>query len=294
MDLLVGATGLLGSEICRRLVERNRQVRALVRSTSDRVRVEQLRGHGAEIVVGDLRDPASLAAACRGVQAVISTATAMLRPDTITDVDEHGQLALVDAARAARVEQFVFVSTRDCLGDDVPLGHAKLAVEQRLHDGGMAHTVLRPTFFMDVWLSSMVGFDTANARAQVYGSGTNPISWIALGDVAELAAKAVETPAARNSTFELGGPEALSPLEVVRIFEDVGGRRFDVTHVSEADLRTQLAAATDPKQRSFLALALVYAQGDAVDTSAAAAAFPFPLTSVREHARQALLTVPVA
>jgi uncharacterized protein YbjT (DUF2867 family) len=218
----------------------------------------------------------------------------MLRPDSIEDVDEAGQLNLVEAARAAHVEQFVYVSSRDRLGDEIPLGHAKRAVEQRLRDGGLTHTILRPTFFMDVWLSSMVGFDSANARAQIYGSGTNPISWIALGDVAELAVKAIDAPAARNGTFELGGPEPLSPLEVIRIFEDVGGRRFHVDHLSEEDLRAQLAAATDPKQRSFLALALVYAQGDAVDTSAALAALPIPLTSVREHAGQALLTVPVA
>ncbi len=87
MDLVVGATGFLGGEICRRLTERSQAVRAFVRSSSDPTRVEQLRGLGAEIVVGELRDTASLDAACRGVHTLVSTATADLRPDPLKDVD---------------------------------------------------------------------------------------------------------------------------------------------------------------------------------------------------------------
>lgn len=88
----------------------------------------------------------------------------------------------------------------------------------------MSHTVLQPTFFTEVWLSPAVGFDAANAKATIYGSGENRIHWISFVDVARLAA-AVGNPAARNATIRLGGPEGLSPLEVVRIFEEAG-RRF--------------------------------------------------------------------
>ena len=74
MILVVGSTGFLGSEICRRLSDRGQSVRALVRATSDAQRVERLRALGVETVVGDLKDRASLDAACAGVSAVISTA----------------------------------------------------------------------------------------------------------------------------------------------------------------------------------------------------------------------------
>jgi uncharacterized protein YbjT (DUF2867 family) len=77
MNLVVGATGMLGSEVCRRLTAAGRPVRALVRVTSDQAKVDMLKGYGAEIVQGDLRDPASLAAACRGIDAVICTASSM-------------------------------------------------------------------------------------------------------------------------------------------------------------------------------------------------------------------------
>jgi len=111
MILVVGATGLLGSEICRRLRERGRDVRALVRAGS--AREAALRALGVHIATGDLRDRGSLVAACRDVDAVISTATAMGSKDralSLNEVDRKGQLRLVDVARQSGVRTFVYVS----------------------------------------------------------------------------------------------------------------------------------------------------------------------------------------
>ena len=72
MILVVGATGLVGSEVCHRLMRRGETVRALVRMTSSKEKVEALQSYGVELCVGDLKDPQSIAAACRGVNAVIS------------------------------------------------------------------------------------------------------------------------------------------------------------------------------------------------------------------------------
>src|SRR4051812_30141400 len=113
MILVAGATGLVGSEICQRLIGRGESVRALVRETSSREKVEALRRSGAELCVGDLKDPESIAAACRGVNAVISTASSTLTRqagDSIQSVDSAGQLNLVNAAKEANVGRFLFVS----------------------------------------------------------------------------------------------------------------------------------------------------------------------------------------
>ena len=104
--LLVGATGLLGADICEHLTEAGHRVRALVRPTSDPARRAALQRFGAELVEGDLKEPASIARACAGIDAVISTASATLSRqsgDSIETVDRDGQLTLVDAARAAGV-----------------------------------------------------------------------------------------------------------------------------------------------------------------------------------------------
>src|SRR5260221_11044831 len=78
MILVVGATGLLGSEICRRLTQRGNPVRALVRTTSNHDRVARLQGLGAELLRGDLKDRTSLDAVCGGASAVILTASSTM------------------------------------------------------------------------------------------------------------------------------------------------------------------------------------------------------------------------
>jgi uncharacterized protein YbjT (DUF2867 family) len=104
MNLIVGATGLVGGEICRRLAADRKPVRALVRPTGDASRIDELRAAGAELVSGDLKEPASVQAACVGATAVLSTASSMLsrQPgDTIDGVDRLGQLQLIEAAKSA-------------------------------------------------------------------------------------------------------------------------------------------------------------------------------------------------
>lgn len=291
MILVAGATGILGSEICRRLTTAGEQVRALVRPTSNPDAVARLRAMGAELAEGDLRDRASLDAACRGVSAVVSTATTVLsrQPgDGIAVTDQDGQLALVDAARAAGVERFVYVSVSGNLGGDDALTRAKRTVEQRLRESGMTYTILRPTFFTEIWLSPALGFDFPNARATIYGSGEQAMSWISLGDVAEFAVRGVRDPAAASAVIELGGPEALTPHDVVRVFEEEGGRPFELQHVPAEALEAQAAAATAELDRVFASLMLGYTRGDVVPMEETLRRFPVPLTTVREHARRVL------
>ena len=289
MILVVGATGLLGREICRRLAAAGKPLRALVRRTADRAKVDELEQSGATLVRGDLKDRASLDAACRGIDTVITTASTTLsrqEGDSIQTVDQEGQMRLVDAAKAAGVARFVYVSYSHGIDVDCPLATAKRAVENHVKQSGMTYTILAPSVFMEIWLSPALGFDAANAQARIYGSGTNPISWISLGDVAQFVVLALDHAAARNAILELGGPAAISPLEVVRAFEQTGGRPFTVEHVPEETLRAQRTAATDPLQQSFAALMLAYALGNSIDMRSTLKTFPVPLLSVKEYARR--------
>ena len=284
--LVVGATGLVGLEICRRLQETDHSVRALVRATAEAAKRAELDTLGVEMVEGDLKDPASLDRACAGVHAVISTASSTLSRqggDSIKSVDQDGQLALIDAAVRAGAEHFVFVSFRQNPRIEHPLTAAKRAVERRLKGSGMRYTILQASYFMEVWLTPALGFDYAQRKVRLYGDGTNPISWISYRDVARIAAAAVDQPAAHNAVVELGGPQALSPREVVRLFEAAGVGPIKTEEISEADLESQMAAATDPLQQSFAGLMLQCAKGDAVDVTNAARLFPFEMTSVRTY-----------
>jgi uncharacterized protein YbjT (DUF2867 family) len=202
----------------------------------------------------------------------------------IQHVDLEGVSCFIDAAQAAGIGRFIYTSfTPDN-------GNAKRAVEGYLKDNGLVYTILRLSYTIDCWLSPLVGFDYPNAKAQVYGSGQNPISWILFKDVAQFAVASLDNPAAQNATLELGGPEALSPLAVVRIFEEVGGRLFEVEHVPEEALAEQQKAATDPMQQSFAGLMRWYAKGDSVEMQETLKTFPVQLTSVRDYAQSVLTT----
>src|ERR1700749_3656228 len=109
MILVVGATGILGSEICSRLRREQASVRALVRQSANQDRLTVLRNAGGELCMGDLKDPAGLREACEGVEVVISTAFSTLsrqEGDSIETVDRIGQLSLIKTARAAGVRHF--------------------------------------------------------------------------------------------------------------------------------------------------------------------------------------------
>jgi uncharacterized protein YbjT (DUF2867 family) len=293
MILVVGATGLVGRDICHRLAVHGEPVRALVRTSSDPAKVAELRDAGAEIAIGDLRDRASLEAACAGVGTVIETAAAMPFAFTtgvndIVTTDIAGVESLLGAASAAGVGSFIYMSFSGHLDLDFPLANAKRRIEGRVRESGMTATILRPSYFTEVWLSPAVGFDASSARATIFGAGTAPISWISTGDVAEFAVRAVHEPAARDATIELGGPQALSPLEAVGIFEDVAGRPFAVTHVPDDVLRAQQDAATDDMARSFAGLMRCYAKGDAIPMDETARTFGIELATVRSFAEAGL------
>ena len=221
MILVVGSTGMLGSLITHRLVANGAVVRVLSRrGTSDTF--------GVDAVQGDLKDRASLDAACKGVTTVITTANSAQRggADTVESVDMAGNLSLIDAARQAGVKQFLFVSAAAVdEASPVPLFAAKARAERHLRESGMRWTVLAPHVFMDVWFPMIIGAALAAGQpVPLVAGGKSKHSMIAADDVAAFAAAAVDHPAAFNQRLVLGGPEPLSWLDVVDQASAIVGR----------------------------------------------------------------------
>jgi uncharacterized protein YbjT (DUF2867 family) len=280
--LVAGATGFLGSEICRQLISKNKNVKGLVRATSDSIKVAHLKQLGVETIEGDLKNKDSLKNALHGVSAIISTVSSTLsrqEGDSIQTVDDEGQNNLIDAAVSAGVGQFVYISFCTMPGE-FPLQTAKRKTEKHLEESGLNYTILQPTYFMEVWLSPALGFDYPNAKATIYGEGKNKVSWIAIQDVASFAVASLDNPLAKNRIIELGGPEALSPLEVVNIFEVNKGNKFTVQFVAEETLRAQKDGAQDPLSESFAALMLGVVAGSEIDMKNTLDVFPIQLTTV--------------
>jgi uncharacterized protein YbjT (DUF2867 family) len=228
--LVVGASGLLGSEICRLLCGSKHSVRGLVRPGSPRE--DTLRGFGVETILGDLRDPGSLEAACRGVTTVISAATGVRRRlpgDSVKSVDRDGQRALLDVARREDVRRFVFVSVSPTLPHAIPLVRYKRETEVLLRESGMEWVIVQSSPFMETSLSRRAGFDVTAGKVVLLGHGEAPVSYVSVHDVARAVA-GIGGDRSRLSRYYvlLGGPDPLSPLGAARVFEEECGRRFSV------------------------------------------------------------------
>lgn len=286
--VVVGATGLLGTEICRRLRRQNKSVRALVRPGSPKEPI--LRDLGAEIVYGDLKDFASLELVCRGASRVITTANAMRsrrRGDSLESVDRIGQLALLDAAKRTGISRFIYVSASPRLPANNPFVRYKRELEQAVRSSGIAWTILQPTAFMEVHAGPALGWDFMNGRARILGSGNVPLSYISAQDVAEFAVLADDSPRAVNRDLHIAGPEPLTGFDAVRIAEQITGRSFKVQRMPTTVLKTLSAILRPlaPIPSSLLAVAAGLDSGDRVDMAPILRDFPVQLTSFEHYVR---------
>lgn len=246
--LITGATGKVGTRLVKRLAERGDQLRALVR---DPKRAEDLRGDRRDridLVVGDLLDPDSLAAAVRGVDAVVHCA-AFFRgatPEQAHAVNDLGTRHLASAARDAAVKRFIFISTGLVYGSN----GGRLAAE----DDPCAPTAAYPVSKLaaERFLCSLDGLDVRVLRLPfVYGDGdphieeavpmmrgfapTQRMSVAHHLDVAQAVARLLEAAAPAHRIYNVVDDEA---PDLATVFASVGapppdgsnaeaGRAFD-------------------------------------------------------------------
>lgn len=232
MILVVGATGRLGGTIAHRLLAEGRRVRILVRPASDYQALVQA---GAEPVIGDLKEPASVRSACEGIERIVTTANAAGRggEDTFQTVDDSGNRHLIDAAAAAGVVRFVFTSV---LGSDpnspAPLLRAKGLTEQRLRASGTPFTITRSDAHMDLLIPQIVGGALDRGEpVRLVGEGRRRHSFIAQRDVAAFTTAALDHEAAENQVIVMGGPQPLSWRDIVGTFERELGRPIPIETV---------------------------------------------------------------
>jgi NADH dehydrogenase len=225
------------------------------------------------------------------VDTVVTTANSAARggADTTETVDLQGNAALVDAANAAGVSRFLFVSVLGA-SDESPAEfvRAKAATERRLRDSGMAFTILQPNAFMDVWVPAIVGMPLQQGRpVTLVGRGDHRHSLVAEADVASLAVACLGNPAASGRTLALCGPEAWTWTEIVAEGSRILGRAIDVEYVPPG---TPLPGL--PPVMSALATGFETYE-TAVDTSGVAGEFGVQRTHLPDFLRAMLTTAPV-
>lgn len=293
MILLAGATGVLGGAIASRLVYEGQPVRLLAR---DAARVKAFLDHGAQVAVGDLRDRGSLDRAMSGVTHVITTANAFMTRSrrAVEQVDLQGNRNLIDAAKAARVRQVMFTSA--WLPDAylrIDYFAAKRRTEEYLRASGVPYTILRPAAFMETWALVTGEPILKSGATQIFGSGRNPINFVAVDDVAAIAVQALDRPDAINAVVDIFGPENLTQLEVAALFERIKGRPARKRHlpVPMMQVMSSLLRPFNPVfARQVAAGALMATVPQAVDPKASRARWSAPMTRMEDWVRGKYVT----
>lgn len=229
--LVVGATGLLGRATALALLKEGKRVRAMVR---DRNRAADLAQAGAELVDGDLTDPASLERACKGAFRVFAAAHSLLGRGRYSSaqVDHVGHSALIAAALGAGVERFVYTSALGAREDHpIDFFRTKFEIEEVLRESGLPFTILRPSAFMECHVHRFNGQLLLDKGSTfLIGPAAKPRNFVAVRDIVPIAVEALVTDILVGRTIEIGGPENLSNHDVALMYQ-VRARQGKVRHL---------------------------------------------------------------
>ncbi len=215
MILITGAAGKTGRAVIRALAPCGEPVRGLVHHGEQIRAVEDLGAR--DTVVGDMRVEAVLVQAMRDARAVYHICP-NVNPDEVT----IGR-AMIVAARAHRIEHFVYHSVLHPQTRAMPHHWKKLQVEEALFESGLAYTVLQPAAYMQNVLSGWQAIMIDGIHAVPYPVTTR-LGMVDLEDVAEAARVVLTERGHASAIYELAGPEVLAQTEVAEILSRRLGR----------------------------------------------------------------------
>ena len=223
--LITGSTGFIGSRLARRLVSAGVPVRALARSSSAVV------VPGAELVVGDLTDRASLERACEGAAAVISCAAITGdKKGPYDQVNDEGITTLAQVATAAGVGRLIHFGGIDTAGSKPgPYLAGRRRGEEGIKSAGVPWTILQPSVQFgprSPFIAAMAGL-VRGPIVPVAGNGHTRIQLIHVDDVCRAAQECLTGDQRLGRYIELGGPEAVEYDAML----DVIGRSLGKTKV---------------------------------------------------------------
>ena len=209
--LVLGSTGFVGRAVAHKVLDAGHQMRVLVR---DPLKAAAFKVRGAQVVVGDALDPATVTQAAQGVDSIISlVAVRRNRPQSYLAVNVDGARVLGQAAMAAGARSVVFVSAIGAkLDPHFKYYTSRWMGEQELAKTGVTGTILR--------FSLIIGEDGGIVKefektirgpfALIPGSGQAQIQPILREDAARCIVEAVAKPELLGKIIELGGPEVVT------------------------------------------------------------------------------------
>ena len=224
MNLIIGGTGKIGTELVKQLSATGAKVRALVR---DPKQARAIKGPGVEIVKGDLGNPKSLDAALEGINRVF-----LVSPADPFQVELQGNL--VQAAKRAGIRLLVKLSVYGAAPDASSVFMRwHWLTEQEIRSSGVPFTFLRPNFFMQNFL----GYAGAIAGPGVItgAAGEGKVSLVDVRDIAAAGVAVLTGIGHEGKAYELTGPEALSFREIADRFSTILGKTVTYQDLAPGD-----------------------------------------------------------
>ena len=233
--LVVGGTGTLGRQIVRHALDKDYEVRCLVRSLN---RASFLSEWGAEVVRGDICNKETITPALLGVDAVIDAATTRINDTlSIKAVDWEGKVNLIQAVQNSEIDRYIFFSIINAEQyPEVPLMDIKHCTELFLQESGLNYTILKLAGFMQGLITQYAIPILDNDVVWVSGENT-PIAYMNTQDIAKFAIRALEVPETEKQTFPVVGTRAWGAYEIVNLCEKLSGNDAKISTVSLTVLR---------------------------------------------------------
>ena len=246
MILVTGATGFVGSHLVKRLRKEGLKVRAVTRTPA---KAQSLADLGAEVVPGEIDDPASLEAAAQGCDRVIHLVGIIQegRGFTFRSVHVEGTRNVLDAAKKAGIGHFVYqsaVGSRE--GAKSQYHRTKWEAENLVRASGIPYTILRPSLIYgpgDLFTIRISEMIKVSPVLPVIGTGRSKIQPIFIDDVVECLRKIVTSESFINKIYEIGGPDELTYEAVTKAIARAMGVDRPVVHMPLFFMRTMAKVA---------------------------------------------------
>lgn len=227
--LVVGGTGTLGRQIVLQALTKGYPVRCLVRNFR---KANFLKEWGAELIYGDLSIPETIPPCLQGITAVIDASTS--RPsdlDMLKTIDWNGKLTLIESAKAAKIQRFIFCSTQNLdQFSNIPLMKMKQGIEIKLKQSEIPYTIFRLTGFYQGLIEQYAIPILENLPIWVTNESTC-VSYMDTQDIAKFCIKALQLPSTKDKTFFLGGPKGWISYEIISLCEQLGGQAAKVNQI---------------------------------------------------------------
>lgn len=226
--LIVGGTGTLGRQIVLQALTKGYQVRCLVRNLR---KANFLKEWGAELVYGDLTLPETIPSNLRGITAIIDASTSRPYDVSTKKVDWDGKLVLIDAAKTANIQRFIFCSTLNLEQfPTIPLMRMKQGIEKKLKQSSIPYTIFRLTGFYQGLIEQYAIPILEDLPIWVTNENTR-VSYMDTQDIAKFCLRALQLPQTKNKTFLLGGPKGWLSEEIITLCEQLAGQSAKVKRI---------------------------------------------------------------